>query len=137
MEANSVVDLESEVEELLLAWSSSTPKDNDIRPEGSRGRGTVPAVDSPPRTGDEAKRNTSRPSVLAPTQQVGQRHLQERVRLRDTVGRCHPYGGATRLPRLPSPSKTYKGSYVAELKAIWPARYWKLKDSMDRFRKLP
>ena len=136
MEADSVVDLESEVEEFLLNWSSSTPEDDEVLPEGSGGPVTAPVVDNSLRRGEFAGRATSTPSRVALYDHVGQREVQG-VRLRNTGGRYHPYRCGTR-PRRRSPVlKPFGGSYMEELKVTWPARYLKLKDSMDHIWKRP
>ena len=137
MEADSVVDLESEVEELLLKWSSSTPEDEEVLPEGSGARVTVAVADNSPGRGDFAGRASSTPTSFAMDDQVGQREVQEGVRVRNTGGRYHPYRCGIRLRRQSPALKAIGGSYMAELKVTWPARYLKLKDTMDRIWKRP
>ena len=135
MGGDSVVDLEREVEEFLLSWSSSTPTDDDILPQDSAPPITAQREDTSNRTEVIAERVASDPSRVSMEQQGRRRDLHRSEGLRHIRRDCHPYkdGGLGR--RRPTPQQTYHDSYVAELKATWPARYRKLKESMDRIWK--
>ena len=124
MDSDYVVDLEREVEEFLLIWSSLTPKGNDeVGLRDSTPECAALGVDQSPASEVIADRAATKPIPEAEDHNFGRRHLCRGRRLRNTGRGCHPYRGGKRTLVSLTPSRTYKGSYVAELKATWPTRY--------------
>lgn len=137
MDVDSVVDLEREVEEILVMWSSSTPVEGEILPR-------VPVTPSIAQGGvsshqirDMAGRIPSNDANVRTDEQVGELHRRREARARGTRRDIHPYSVGVRRLIRPPPPRTHGGSYVEELKASWPARYWRLKESMDMVWKRP
>ena len=135
MDANSVVDLEREVEEFLLIWSSCTPDEEEKVRHDSGVLATPPPVNTPPRTRVMAGRAAPSPSEVSVEHQVQRR--PRAVGLRHIGQQCEPYRVGQHHLRRPTLHRGYSGFYIAELKATWPARYWKLKGSMDRIWNRP
>ena len=134
MDGDSVVDLEREVEEFLLTWSSSTPTEDEMVPKDPVVPAAAHQMHTFPRTTVIAGPASS-PSQAAMDTEV--QRYRGALGVRHSARERHRYRDGRRGLRRPAPLQPFHGSYVAELRATWPARYWKLKGSMDRIWKCP
>lgn len=78
--------------------------------------------------GDPSK-DTRTVCVSTETAPATEKTLRKGLRERATSARLHPYCGGKQSVVVASADLTQKTSYMAQLKATWPARYWKLKVS--------
>ena len=132
MVADSVVDLEREVEEFLLTWSSSTPTEEGIVPRDPGTPCSAQGGDSSQQIIDMVEQLPPDDAEVRPEHRMGRRHRRGGALQRDTGRASHPYRVRERSVVRASALRAYGGSYAAELKATWPARYWKVKESMDK-----
>lgn len=131
MDCESEFDLEGEVLEFLLAWSSTSPDVDTPRP----------VVLCPPLPVDRLQARFDPPCPLErgfafakmPCRSRGKRGSQSAVgrtyRDRDAF---HPYYNGIRRQGSMSALAPYYSSYAAELKATARTKYLNLKEGMDR-----
>lgn len=154
MDSESIVNLEDDVIEFLVSWSSSLT-DVDCSVSGNvvadgevdckvcgdvgadnlvdvvdvlLGERRVETVPAAPVTSVDIVRTTVH------SRRVSSAIPRRGVEAGANIARIHPYGRG-KHPYYTGGESSREPSYMAELKAKCPAMYWKLKDSLDKCRR--